>query len=386
MNAENAHSFVSLSQTFPLADTHNYALTCSLCTFPVNEPKKGYYHIKHTLQHSCDRNILLICKKRSSEWIQIRKRNKQYFYGKYGLCRYFTSSIQRPCGRGQNRCTFAHSNEEKILWNQDKEGVFNIADFIQEQSNTSSTSNNIIITFANSYPCPMKFEEDTLIYIDTKPGSNGIPIEIKPRSKLKTLPLCHNNNLCTNDNCMKPHSDVERAFWNIEKQTKKLRKELVELLNDISSKKESSDIVEQKPENATDDVHLYVYKFICSTCWYATCKQIIASSDGMLCNNNLHDWRSERIVVASQSGKKPLLIKPLPSVAIRSPDSFKYHMCYKVRHTGKCTLTNCKYAHTTEEGEIWEWQARHRGKIGGFIHFMGFIAHTLYLVVMFIRN
>ena len=113
-------------QPFPLAMTHIFRLACETCLKPTRDV--GLFSVLN-VNHSCSENMLVVCVKGDSAWVKIRERNyHENIRGGYILCR--SVSENRLCTAGDNKCNFAHNEEELYLWNLEKNGQFIIKDFI----------------------------------------------------------------------------------------------------------------------------------------------------------------------------------------------------------------------------------------------------------------
>ena len=117
---------------FPLQDEFDFKLACRSCFAKIGEGRKGYRYVD--TRHNCTKNVLIINKKvpQGVNWIKIRLRppSKANHYGAYKICAQF--SQDQPCKVGEEKCTFAHNQAEAKLWSLDREGQFNIEDFINK--------------------------------------------------------------------------------------------------------------------------------------------------------------------------------------------------------------------------------------------------------------
>lgn len=58
--------------------------------------------------------------------------------GKYRLCQQYQEG--NPCQIGEAKCTFCHSYEEMEFWEHDRDGSFNIQDFIGQKQMAAMTA------------------------------------------------------------------------------------------------------------------------------------------------------------------------------------------------------------------------------------------------------
>ncbi len=356
--------------------------------------RRGWYHSIGQQGHKCYQNVLLISKKIGSatdqlrQWRKIRERNKHHFRGTYSLCHQFTAEQQKPCAAGETGCWYAHNEEERILWNNDKEGSFSIVDFVQQNKTDESTNNEkaALERFVKEHPGHLEFtKKGELVHIWQELN------EIDKKRKTKNIALCIDQKFCLNRNkeCRKAHSEVERDFWKLEQQTEKSRKYLVEQLNAILSDDSLHDDNQQDTEELCQEIYTYNsddrcpfrLKFICGLCWKDG-KQIPSNKEGTSCSvsQGEHDWLSQRIVI-SVKAEQTVVIRSLPNIARKSPDLFQSIGCYHMETNGICTYvgpqdnTECQFSHSDVEGKVWEWQARNRGKVKN-IHLILYIIIT----------
>ena len=206
---------------FPLGDSYDFTLGCSLCSKSRNNHE---WQISHN--HSgCLKNRLFVRRKElsSSVWIRIRMRQSKTCTSTYNLCWNFPN---KECtSKNPETCWFAHSEEEKKIWNAEKFEGFSIDAFINQNKGASGAtaaskahaSNQIngkrsisdcIQTFRKMYTGEFTVNGNVLFYAD-----NGCEIRIsKPRNCSAKYQLCQDN-YCYEDHCLRSHTEVERDFW-----------------------------------------------------------------------------------------------------------------------------------------------------------------------------
>lgn len=109
-----------------LQDKLNFKLVCAACFKPTEH--LGLYQLQN-LPHRCAEEVLAIQEKNLPFWMMVReRRNHRTFPGRYILCRYFMEGV--ICPVGVENCSFAHNIPEQILWTLEKDGLFNIQEFI----------------------------------------------------------------------------------------------------------------------------------------------------------------------------------------------------------------------------------------------------------------
>lgn len=88
-------------------------LGCSRCTQRINESTC----LLRAVEHSCPHEILLARLKRttqSGDWHEVAHRPSFPRPARYQVCRYYSPGL--GCRRHHNRCTFAWSPEEALVW------------------------------------------------------------------------------------------------------------------------------------------------------------------------------------------------------------------------------------------------------------------------------
>lgn len=94
------------------------SLGCSRCTQRLNEST----YLLRALEHRCAQEILLARKKGaapSTAWRKVDRRPRFPRPARYVVCRYYQPGL--GCQRHRNRCTFAHSEEEALVWNLERD-------------------------------------------------------------------------------------------------------------------------------------------------------------------------------------------------------------------------------------------------------------------------
>ncbi|KAL1786311.1 helicase with zinc finger protein domain 2 [Sigmodon hispidus] len=100
----------SLARLYAQVDLH---LGCSHCTQCLNEST----YILREVEHDCSREILLVRYKQGAEgkvWRKVGRRPSFPRPMRYEVCRYYSPGL--GCRRHWNRCTFASSSEEALVW------------------------------------------------------------------------------------------------------------------------------------------------------------------------------------------------------------------------------------------------------------------------------
>ena len=114
----------------PLAASHEFKMVCQNC---MHAPLPGYYEY-NPAPHKCEENMLAMrVRMRGAPWIRVRERkNHREFPGNYLLCRCITFKDPIFCKYGEEQCSFAHNDVEQRLWTLEKDGLFNVTEFIMQ--------------------------------------------------------------------------------------------------------------------------------------------------------------------------------------------------------------------------------------------------------------
>ena len=131
---------------FPLKDDCNFKLVCDACFEPLPD-RIGCYVVRH-VAHQCAEEIFAVQQKGSPLWVKVRERkNHRMFPGDYMKCRYFCDPYQpMTCPVGIDNCSFAHNLPEQILWTLEKDGDFNIQEFMIQNKTVSQVSQKHFVT------------------------------------------------------------------------------------------------------------------------------------------------------------------------------------------------------------------------------------------------
>jgi len=123
----------AVKMTFPLAELFDAHVACNIC---YSDGKSLV-----AAKHSCRQDVLVVQSKQTSLWFRVRERlNHVVFAGKYHMCNQRPNYvIGKRCPRGDS-CTFAHSEVERSLWMAEKEGQFNIREFISQAGSRSKVT------------------------------------------------------------------------------------------------------------------------------------------------------------------------------------------------------------------------------------------------------
>ena len=232
---------------FPLHSSHVFKLVCNSCLSPASQ--LNYYNVNKAT-HSCIENILVVREKTEELWVKIRERkNHRPFLGQYQMCNSFAS--RRSCSHEGDTCSFAHSFDEQNLWTLEKDGHFNIQEFILKHRSDKRRGFSlsellkkhpgefIFLCRVCFYGRPARlsvevppggfcsmghgpFEINKLMMHFSSPQCRVEPIQDRPFQERPDAfyMLCHKRDFCLRrrqGQCYFAHSMVERDVWLVER-------------------------------------------------------------------------------------------------------------------------------------------------------------------------
>ena len=245
----------------PLNDTHTAQTACLHCFKSTMIP--GFYEFIN-ITHKCEETMLALKRKDGSRpWVRIRDRNHHRdFPGNYILCNSIKYLDPGFCKYGEEVCSFSHSEEEKYLWTLEKDGSFNVTEFLIQNrkygigkgfslkevlGKHGGHFEFICRSCYYGHPPQISFESSGSGFcsgneihpwkdfrILAHMGNSGVTI-INPRGflhKSAFFKICRWVNFCrkmVNANCKFAHSVVERDVWMVERDTDISRDDLVML-------------------------------------------------------------------------------------------------------------------------------------------------------------
>lgn len=263
--SQNEEVHQSYRIPFPLAQFCDFRLVCNQCFLPLSQ-FGDYFWWNPGFRHKCEENILAVQHKGANIWVRIRERiNHRDFRGSYVLCRHYESGKPNACRRGEN-CLFAHNYEEQHLWTMEKDGSFDIAEFIGQNRSQSAAPLFSVYGMLEKYPGELRHlcsacyrgshllsgqsnvdamkcscgqhlwqENKMLIHF----SASGVITEIGQRafrSKNAYFKLCHHQKFCymkNNGKCKYAHSLIERDVWCLERDQDLTEDQIVEEVNMI---------------------------------------------------------------------------------------------------------------------------------------------------------
>jgi len=336
---------VNARYTFPLAKTHHFMLACQLCSEETTNNGKWQVRDSHP---GCLENRLFVMYKNDSQslWTWIRRRQSKICTKTYPLCRNFP---EKPCARNHEKCRFAHSKEERKIWNAEKFGGFSIEAFIAQNKGQREgikgkfqsvqlkpKQRNIpdcLAMFCKTYQGEFQLVANVLFY-----KRNGIDIRIpKPKdSSNQKTELCREE-FCLKDNCWLSHTEVERDFWLLAAETNMTFEALCKRLSKKSEN--NSSIKPNIPSMNGKQLH----KYYCSLC----CKQCNSMQQfNYHCNSKPHTDK-----FTAEDGDQWQHRQPPPGWQLKLCDRNTMRICQYSNAPDQ--FNHCIEAHSEEELEEW---------------------------------
>ncbi|XP_041364401.1 helicase with zinc finger domain 2-like [Gigantopelta aegis] len=397
----------------PLKAHYDFRILCKECLVPSNQPGLSV-HMPHV--HNCEQNVLALYKKgEPSVLMRVRERtNHRDFPGKYIICNSIMYGVSSMCRFGEEKCSFAHNRVEQILWTQEKEGSFNVSEFIlQNRSATGGAKGYTVEELLKKHGGQFRFICQQCFY-DRPPriaelgnkgycsGNKGHLWEnckvlahfgqlggitiIKRRMfvhKSAYFKICHWILFCKKSltgSCPFAHSMVERDVWMCERDGDLSQEQVVDKCNAImfgpapsqsqgfrlqdnsrpaqpyapgASQPEFSET-----EPPARDLCPYNVQVLCGTCWKnGTRSKQDGSQDKCIKGHN--HWHQIKIFMLLPDLKE---IRPLP---LKIPIRLKFVICKYVLAKKRCDYSlggPCQFAHSEKEKDVWIWMCQNNIK------------------------
>jgi len=253
-------------QDNPLGESHYASTACQHCFKPDMYP--GIYNLNEMLTHKCEETMLAMrSKDGKSPWVRVRERkNHREFPGHYVLCNSIKFNNYQFCKFGEELCTFAHNEVEKYLWRLEKDGGFDISEYILQIRKHKDTNGFSLLEYLAVHTGYFEFicracrygSPPQISMVNTKDqskcsgrtphkwrdykimaffGPNAvIPINVRGFThKSAFFKMCNYKHFCqksVNAMCKFAHSVEERDIWRVERDTGLSRDEIVRLSKD----------------------------------------------------------------------------------------------------------------------------------------------------------
>ncbi|XP_041364211.1 zinc finger CCCH domain-containing protein 7B-like [Gigantopelta aegis] len=393
----------------PLKSEYDFRIMCKECLVNGTQPGLSV-HKPHV--HNCEQNVLALYKRgEPSVLMRVRERtNHRDFPGRYIICNSIKYGRPDMCRFGKERCSFAHNRVEQILWTQEKEGSFNISEFIlQNRSATGGAKGYTVEELLKKHGGNLKFicrqcfcarpprieelerkgycsanrehswkNSKVLAHIGSQGGITIINKRVFVH-KSAYFKFCYWKSFCKNSltgSCPFAHSMVERDVWMCERDGDFSQEQVVDKCNAIMFGAAPSQSQGFRPQDNSRpaqpyapgasqpefsetepparDLCPYNVQVLCGTCWKnGTRSKQDGSQDKCIKGHN--DWHHVKIFMLMPDKKE---IRPLPR---RIPARLNFLMCSDFLANRECNHYlggPCQFAHSEEEKDVWVWMCR----------------------------
>ncbi|XP_041364209.1 zinc finger CCCH domain-containing protein 7B-like [Gigantopelta aegis] len=373
----------------PLKAHYDFRILCKECLVPSNQPGLSI-HKPHV--HNCEQNVLALYKRGEPSYLmRVRERtNHRDFPGSYIICNSIKYGRPDMCRFGKEKCSFAHNRVEQILWTQEKEGSFNVSEFIlQNRSATGGAKGYTVEELLKKHGGNLKFicrqcfcarpprieelerkgycsanrehswkNSKVLAHIGSQGGITIINKRVFVH-KSAYFKFCYWKSFCKHSltgSCVFAHSMVERDVWMCERDGDLSQEQVVDKCNAIMS-----EFSETEPP--ARDLCPYNVQVLCGTCWEI---KTISKQDGSQdkCIKGHNDWHYVKIFMLMPDKKE---IRPLPR---RIPARLNIVICRDFLANRRCRYhlgSYCQFAHSEEEKDVWVWMCENNSKFSSYI-------------------
>ncbi|XP_030584447.1 helicase with zinc finger domain 2 isoform X2 [Archocentrus centrarchus] len=367
------------SRLSPLLSTHDLKLACTQCC--VRE-KEITYTLK-SVQHQCSHNVLLCKAKSGSKWRPVSRRPTFPNPSQYMACWHFVEG--RGCTRHKNRCTFARSDEEAVVWTFEKhQGLDHtlLCNIIVQsergprQSNTAEPLGDILAVVdlkAVCDLCSVKENETTytLQSIVHKCGRTLLLAKGKGSDQWKRVSerrtgehigrnvlykVCEDSR-CTQHTqgrgCTYAKSFEEATVWNYIREKKLTKTELIRLLTESES-------ILLTPEHAAESILLQFsgeFTEFCKDCFQEHPQKLTSKRWNDFCAaDSAHTWDPVLVYHLSENSRKHVYsqVRPLPP-------NCQFTYCSYIIQGKPCWHTAGQCHSAQSEVEMAVWKAEHTG-------------------------
>lgn len=402
---------------------YDVRLACDAC-LPVIESTPCQYTWEDGMCGGCKYDILIVKKKDETSdcnWVQIRDINRTCSVkSRYIMCKYHPSG--EPSDHSVMQCGYCHSEEELICWNKELQNEFNISDFKSELRNAiQSIKLRCILrkyTGELTFLCEKCFHLKPSVISkkldDIDECENGhrwieygnflvhvkhtgeqvhrTPIRLRPKLDGKHGKVYHRcaDQYCSDCDCKKAHSEIEKDIWQLETDNNWERSNLVIHIRQLDRKRHRSSPSASDAFETRYDKEMQVFSgrlqrsgSVASICTSPTDVKALCDYDvefycrncfkvGTLsgpnyglnyCELGKHVWTSDTIIciyISSADKKKDItVIRNMPTIL---KDNFE--LCrHENRKGSSCKRGNCcTFAHSQPECDVWNWMKKNDGE------------------------
>ena len=369
------------TQLTPLLSSYDLKLVCTQCS--VRE-KEITYTLK-SVHHQCERSILLCKAKGGSKWRPVSRRPAFPNPARYDVCCFFVEGF--GCTQHKNRCTFARSVEEAVIWTfQKHHGIDHVvlcqliaqSERGSDPPDKSKPLGDILTTLdlkAVCNLCSTKEQEITytvesvshkcsrnLLLAKDKTSNQWRPVSERPTSghfgPNVRYQKCHffiEGSGCRphGQECTFARSDEEAAVWNYVKDKKMTKDELIRLVI-------KSDPISVTPESSAERIlQQFSGEFIefCKDCFHDRPQRLTGKRWNETCEADAaHTWDPVLFHHLSENSRKHVYsqVRPLPP-------NCQFEYCSYVRQGKPCWHQAGQCQSAQSEVEMAVWKAEHSG-------------------------
>lgn len=366
-----------------LLSTHDLKLVCTQCC--VKE-KEITYTLK-SVQHQCKHNVLLCKAKGGSKWRPVSKRPAFPNPNQYMACWHYVEG--HGCTQHKNRCTFARSDEEAVVWTFEKHqgldhtllcNIILQSERRPRQSNTVEPLGDILEVVDLKAVCDLcSIKENeitytlqsvvhncgrTLLLAKGKASDQWKLVSERPKGGYigqnvlyKVCNYIGEDFRCTQhtkgQGCTYAKSFEEATVWNYIREKKLSKTELIRLLTESES-------VLLTPERAAENILLqFSGEFIefCKDCFQEHPQKLTSKRWNDTCAADAaHTWDPVLVYHLSENKRKHVYsqVRPLPS-------NCQFTYCSYILEGKPCwhSAGHCQSAQS--EVEMAVWKAEHTG-------------------------
>lgn len=365
----------SASRLAPLSSTHHLKLACTQCC--VKEKEISY--ALNSVQHQCQRNLLLCRVRGGSKWRPVARRPLFPNPSQYVVCDFFVENF--GCTRHKNRCTFARSDEEAAVWNFVKCSKIDhvlLCNLIAQsemgpgQLNNADTLSGLLATLDLKVVCDLCSIKDkeityrvrlvshtckkTLLLARVKGSDEWRPVSERPTSRAfgrnVNYQQCHfyvEGSGCTQhgQSCTYARSIEEATVWNYSRDNDLDQDQLLSLMC-------QSEAARLKPEVAAKNIlHQFSGEFmeLCKDCFHDRPQKLATKRWNDTCSADAaHKWDPVLVHHLSDNSGKDIYsqVRPLPH-------NCQLIYCSHVRQGKPCwhEPDHCKSAQSEVEMAVW---------------------------------
>ncbi|XP_071820469.1 3'-5' exoribonuclease HELZ2-like isoform X2 [Apostichopus japonicus] len=326
-----------------------FRLACTSC-FVQDSRYEGIqaFNFLPRENHVCVGDLLICQLKSLGEekriWGRIRQRTNPNFAGNFRLCQTFFQGLR--CQIGYNLCHYAHSQEEMVIWQAERQNNFNgkeLVAFLRQQliqlkqSQRLASQQRVEVRTAPQMPLAQLTPPRPAVHKVSPAQPPAFPAPVKEPEITKQI--------------SKKASQQEKST-NVSKPATKAKKISPEKASGHTS--ERSKIIEDLIQNLQG-----YFLFCCQQCFHGFPGRISVQhpKKRTICTNNeqSHQWNiNNRVLVFFSYNRQFWEVRPRPP---NRPA--RVSLCWhNMKHYGCKHGHSCSFAHNNFEVEFWEFEQR----------------------------